>query len=122
MTAVARLWRWIRVPRGAELRLLAAMITLSVGVPRLPGIADLFSFAPHRFGDPETWGVLFAVGGVALAATCYRGRRSAVGRIIAGIGAVCYVALAAATVSATSWGVDMSLALALAWEAGTDGR
>lgn len=117
-----RVLRRVRVAQGAELRLLAAMISLSVGLPRLPLVADLFSFAPHRFGEAEAWGVLFALGGLALLATCYRGRLRAAGRITAGLMAVSYVALASATLSATSFGVDVSLAVALMWEAGTSGN
>lgn len=119
---IGRAWNGVRVPRGSELRLLAAAICLSVGVPRLPLAHQVLAFAPHRFGEPEAWGVLFVLGGLALLATCYRGRLSVAGRIVAGLGSVAFVALAAATVSATSWGVDVSMAAALAWEAGTNGR
>lgn len=117
-----RAWRRVRVPPGSELRLLAAAICLPVGLPRLPVVQEgLFSFAPHRFGEPEGWGILFVLSGLALLVTCYRGRLNLIGRIVAGIGSVLFVALAAATVSATSLGVDVSFAAALAWEAGTDG-
>lgn len=119
---IGRAWRRVRVPPGSELRLLVAAICLAVGLPRLPLVQDLLAFAPHRFGDPEAWGVLFVLGGLALLTTCYRGRLSVVGRVVAGMGSVAFVALAAATVSATSWGVDLSMAAALAWEAGTNGR
>lgn len=119
---IGRAWNRVRVPRGAELRLLAAAICLAVGLPRLPLAHELLAFAPHRFGEPEAWGVLFVLGGLALLATCYRGRLSTAGRLTAGVMAVSFVGLAAATVSATSWGVDVSLAAALAWEAGTNGR
>ena len=117
-----RAWRRVRVPPGSELRLLAAAICLSVGLPRLPLVQDLLSFGPQRFGDPEAWALLFVLGGLALLITCYHGRLSLAGRVTAGIGAVAFVALAAATSSATSFGVDVSMAMALAWEAGTNGR
>lgn len=119
---IGRAWNRVRVPAGSELRLLAAAICLAVGLPRLPLVHDLLAFAPHRFGEPAAWGMLFVLGSLALLVTCYRGRLSLAGRVIAGIGSVAFVALAAATVSATSWGVDITLAVALAWEAGTNGR
>lgn len=119
---IGRAWNRVRVPVGSELRLLAAAICLAVGLPRLPLVQDLLSFAPHRFGGPEAWGLLFVLGGLALLVTCYRGRLSLAGRVAAGLGSVAFVALAAATTSATSLGVDLSMAAALAWEAGTNGR
>lgn len=119
MTYVSRLWRAVRVLHGAELRLLVAAIALAVGVPRIAALHTALPFAAHRFGTPETWGWVFAVLGLALLVTSYRWRLTPVGRIIAGIGAVSFVALMAASTSATSVGVDFSLACALAWEAGT---
>ena len=119
---ISRAWRWVRVPVGSELRLLAVAICMAVGLPRLPLVQDVLSFAPHRFGDADAWALLFVALGLALWATCYRGRLSLAGRVVAGVGAVSFVALAAATVSATSFVVDLSLATALAWEAGTNGR
>lgn len=119
---IGRAWSRVRVPHGSELRLLAAAISLAVGLPRLPLAHELLPFGPQRFGEPEAWGLVFVLGGLALLATCYHGRLSLAGRAAAGIGAVAFVALAAATASATSFGVNVSMAVALAWEAGTNGR
>lgn len=118
---ISRAWSRVRMPPGSELRLLVAAICLAVGLPRLPLVHDLLAFAPQRFGEPAAWGLLFVLGGLALLATCYRGRLSLAGRVAAGIGSVAFVALAAATTSATSFGVDLLMAAALAWEAGTNG-
>lgn len=119
MTYLSRFWLFIRAQHGAELRLLAAAICLSIGVPRLALTHAALPVAAHRFGEPQAWGWLFVVVGLALLVTCWRWRFTPAGRIIAGLGAVAFVGLAAATTGATSFGVDVSLACALAWEAGT---
>lgn len=119
MTYLSRFWLFIRVQHGAELRLLAAAICLSIGFPRLEFAHHVLAFSPQRFGPPELWGWLFVVVGLALLVTCWRWRFTPAGRIIAGLGAVAFVGLASATTSATSLGVDFLLACALAWEAGT---
>lgn len=119
MIYLSRFWRSIRVQHGAELRLLVAAISLSIGLPRLAFAHHVLPFAAHRFGQPEAWGWLFVAIGIVLLTTSYRWRLTPAGRIAAGIGAVSFVALAAASTSATSVMVDLSLACALAWEAGT---
>ncbi|MCB0200881.1 MAG: hypothetical protein KDI03_12500 [Anaerolineae bacterium] len=119
MTYLSRFWRRIRVKEGAELRLLAAMIMLSVGVPRLPFIHDTVLFSAQKFGQPQAWAYVFIALGLLMLITCWRGRLTPFGRTIAGLSAISFTALAAASTSATGFGVDVSFVVALMWEAGT---
>lgn len=115
--------RWARQylypPSGREVRRLAAVLTLAVGLPRLPLVHDVFSFAPQRFGTPDVFGVLCTVVGLLLLATAYERRLTIWGRLAATLGFVTWVTLAAATVSATSLLIDLAVALSLLMEAGT---
>ena len=112
--------RYLYPPSGIEVRRLIALLTLAVGLPRLPYMADLFSFAPQRFGPPEALGVSCTLAGLLLLATTYHGWRLAIwGRLCAVFGVVVWVTLAAATTSMTSGLIDMIVALSLLMEAGT---
>lgn len=97
-----------------QLRLVVAIFTLWVGIPRLvPGTV----FGPLRFADPAIYGVVMTVVGVALLVTCYNGySRTIAGKTIAGIGFVSWSMLAAATTSATSFGFNITIAVILLTE------
>ena len=118
----ARRWsrRYLYPPAGVEVRRLIAILTLAVGLPRLPVLAELFSFATQRLLPPETFGVICTLTGVLLLATCHSDRRLAlIGRLSAAVGFVLWATLAAATVSTTSLLIDLAVAASLLMEAGT---
>lgn len=106
-------------PSGREVRRLAAVLTLAIGLPRLPLVHDMFPFAPQRFGTPDMFGVLCTVAGLLLLATAYERRLTIWGRLTAVLGFVTWVTLAGATVSTTSLLIDLAVALSLLMEAGT---
>lgn len=112
--------RYLYPPSGREVRRLVALLTLAVGLPRLPYMADLFSFAPQRLLPHETFGVICTLTGVLLLATCHSDRRLAlIGRLSAAVGFVVWVSLAAATTSTTSFLIDAAVAASLLVETGT---
>ena len=120
----AQMRRWARrylyPPAGVEVRRLIAILTLAVGLPRLPVLAELFSFATQRLLPPETFGVICTLTGVLLLATCHSDRRLAlIGRLSAAVGFVVWVSLAAATTSTTSFLIDAAVAASLLVETGT---
>lgn len=112
-------WHYLHPPCGREIRRLIAILTLAVGLPRLPLMHDLFSFAPQRFGEPELFGVLCTVVGILLLVTAYKWRLELFGRLVAVLGFVTWITLATATISATSLLIDLAVALSLLWEIGT---
>ncbi len=110
--------RYLYPPSGREVRRLVAVMTLAVGLPRLPLVHELFPFAAHRFGDPAAFGVICTLAGLLLLVTAYD-RRTGWARLAAVLGVVTWVTLAAATVSATSLLIDLAVAASLLMEAGT---
>lgn len=116
-------WDWARrhlyPPRGREVRRLIAVLTLAVGLPRLPLAGDLFTFAQQRLVSPEAFGVICTLIGILLLMTAYERRLTLAGRLVAALGFVTWVTLAAATTSATSLLIDLAVALSLLMEAGT---
>ena len=111
--------RYLYPPSGRQVRRLAAVLSLAVGVPRLQLVGDVFAFAPQRFGPPELFGVLCTLVGILLLATAYERRLRISGRLVAVVGFATWVTLAAATTSATSLLVDLAVAASLLMEAGT---
>lgn len=112
--------RYLYPPAGVEVRRLIAILTLAVGLPRLPVLAELFSFATQRLLPPETFGVICTLTGVLLLATCHSDRRLAlIGRLSAVAGVVLWATLAAATDSTTSLLIDLAVAASLLMETGT---
>jgi hypothetical protein len=97
-----------------QLRLVIAVFTLWVGIPRLiPGVP----FSPLRFADPVIYGIAMTTIGILLLITCYNGwPHTITGKIIAGIGFVSWAMLAAATLSATSFGFNVTIAVILLLE------
>ena len=83
----------LRPPCENEVRVIVAIMTLWVGVPRLiPGA----QFGGLRFADPVVYGILMTIIGVALLVTCYNGySRTVWGKLIAGIAFVSWTMLAA---------------------------
>ena len=121
-SAQMRQWarRYLYPPAGVEVRRLIAALTLAVGLPRLPLLHDLFSFATQRLLPPETFGVICTLTGILLLATAYGDRRLAmIGRLSAAVGFVVWVTLAAATTSTTSFLIDAAVAASLLVETGT---
>lgn len=110
-----RLVRWLRryvcPPSGVQVRRLLAWMLLAAGAPRLPGLADRLPSGGFRVGEPEMFGVALTAVGLLVLATCYRGRLRPVGRLAAGLAFVCWVTLATVTLSATSFLVDVGMAL-----------
>lgn len=97
-----------------EVRVIVAIMTLWVGVPRL--IPDA-PFSELRFADPIVYGILMTIVGVALLITCYNGySRTVWGKLIAGIAFVSWAMLAAATTSLTSFGFNITIAAILLLE------
>ena len=119
----AQMRRWARrylyPPAGIEVRRLVALLTLAVGLPRLPLMHDIFAFAPQRFGDPGAFGIASVVIGLLLLVTAYGWRLTIWGRLCAVLGVVVWVTLAASTTSATSLPIDLAVAASLLMEAGT---
>lgn len=114
---IRRGWQWVRVPHGSEVRLLVAVCTFAVGLPRLPILHDLLPFGAARLPlEPDLVGVLMTILAALLLATCYRGRQSLSGRIVAAVGMVAWGALMLVTASATSFMVDGAMTVALFWE------
>ena len=112
-------WRYLYPPCGREVRRLISVLTLAVGLPRLPFVHNVFSFAPQRFGEPEVFGVLCTIIGLLLFVTSYKWRLTLFGRLVAVFGFVTWITLAVATISATSLLIDLALAMSLLWEIGT---
>lgn len=110
--------RYLYPPSGREVRRLVAVMTLAVGLPRLPLVHDILPFAAHRFGEPAAFGVICTLAGLLLLVTAYE-RRTVWGRLAAVLGVVTWVTLAATTVSATSLLIDLAVAASLLMEAGT---
>lgn len=117
MNKIRRGWRWVRVPKGSEVRLLVAACTFAVGIPRLPVVQDVLKFgAPRLPIETDIIGVAMTLLAVLLLATCYRGRQSIFGRSLAAVGMVAWGSLMLVTGSATSFMVDGAMATALFWE------
>lgn len=116
MDRIRRGWRWMRVPKGSEVRLLVAACSFAVGIPRLPILHDLVQFGHLRGVEPDVVGVLMTVIGLLLLATCYRGRQSIFGRSVAAAGMVAWGGLLFVTTSASSFLVDGAMTVALFWE------
>jgi len=116
-----RTWvrRYLQPPCGRQVRRFVALLTLAVGLPRLPWPGIEPGFSPLRCVDPWIYGILTTALGVALLATAYRGRLQPVGRVTAAIGVVVWVTLAAATPSATSLLIDVLVAATLLAEVWT---
>lgn len=108
--------RYLMPPSGVEVRRLIAVLTLAVGLPRLPLLHEVLSFAPQRFGEPEAFGVICVVSGLLLLLTSYHGRLSLTGRLVAALAFVVWVTLAAATTSTTSLLIDLAVAASIMTE------
>lgn len=109
----ARRWvkRYLYPPSGLPVRRVLAWMLLAVGVPRLPEINHVIPFGPLRVGTPDVFGLLLTALGLLMLLTCYHRRLHWFGRVVAGLSFVAWVTLAALTLSATSFLVDLSMAL-----------
>lgn len=107
-----KILRVLKPPCGHAVRKMAAMLTLAVGLPRLPMFDAVYS--PLRFMEPWVYGIVMTVLGLALYITSFGcGRLTVAGRVIAAIGFTMWIVLAAATSSATSFLVDLVVASVL---------
>ena len=106
-------------PSCNEVRRLIGIMTLAIGIPRLPVIDEVVSFAPQRFGPSEAFGIISVLLGIALLATAFERRLTVPGRAVAGLSFVWWVTLAAATTSATSLMLDLAVSASLLVEVGT---
>lgn len=103
----------LRPPCGPQVRRLVAVLTLAVGIPRLPvfGNAIVLAYNPLRFMEPWMYGVLMTALGLALFFTSYRCRRlTLLGRVVSALGFTMWIVLAAATASTTSMLINMAVA------------
>lgn len=117
-----RRWtRYLTPPCGRQARRLAAALTLAVGLPRLPAFdGALLAYNPLRFVDPWVYGVAMTVLGLALLVTAYDGwRMRPLGRLTAALAFVAWATLAAATSSATSLLINLTVASVLLAEVWT---
>lgn len=105
-----KILRVLKPPCGHAVRKMAAMLTLAVGLPRLPMFDAVYS--PLRFMEPWVYGIVMTVLGLALYITSSR-RLTAVGRVIAATGFTMWIVLAAATSSTTSFLIDLVVASVL---------
>lgn len=112
-----RLLRWVwryllRPPRGQGVRRVIAGILLAVGIPRMPLVHDILSFADLQGPPPEVFGIVGVAICLLLMMTTYRWRIDLPGRIAAGLAFFYFCTLAVATNSATSLIVDITMAWA----------
>ena len=108
-------------PHGSEVRKFAGWASLWVGIPRLLNQNDSL-YSPLAFADPWVYGILMTILGVALLLTaCSRRRRTIYSKVIAGIGFVAWMLLAAATASQTSLGFSLTVAASLLMEVWVNG-
>ncbi len=114
----ANLARWLRPPRGCDVRRLVAWLTLSVALPRLPlfGPSATMTVYPLGILPQETFGWIFLTAGLVLLATGGRWRLRMRGRLAALAALVAWSVLAAATSSATSRLLDLAIMYALVGE------
>lgn len=118
---ISLVWRRIRVPRGAEVRLLIAGQSLAVGIPRLPYASSLLSPSPLAFLTAEIFGLAFTLLGIVLLVSCYTGRLSWHGRVVALIGIALWATLMLAGSSPTSGLIALCSTCALIYEASSLG-
>lgn len=111
---LARLAPHLRPPYGLQVRRFAAYLCLAIALPRLVdpgGVAFILPRLPL--------GIAFGLLGVLLAVTCLAGRLTLGGRLVAALGFVMFVTLAADAFadSPTSALISLGVALALFGEA-----
>jgi hypothetical protein len=114
-----RLLQALRPFRGRDVRVMCAMFTLAVALPRLPlwpGAQPTVN--PLRLLPPEVFGWICLVLGIALLLTSGRWRCRFVGRSVAFAGLLVWALLAGATTSATSFLIDIIIAYAMFGEIG----
>ena len=112
-----RLLQALRPPRGRDVRVICALFTLAVALPRLPvwpGITP--SVNPLTILPPEMFGWLTLLLGVALLATAGRWRTHVAGRLVAFVGLLIWALLAGATASITSMLIDIIICYAMIGE------
>ncbi len=107
-------------PCGNEARRLIGVLTLAVGVPRLVFFVDV-PYNPLRFADPWVYGILMTVLGTLLLITSFGRRRTIAGKLVAGASFVAWCMLAAATTSATSLMINITVAASLLMEVYVNG-
>lgn len=94
-------------------------MSLGVGLPRLPYVYSLFEFSALSILRAEYFGLLFTTLGILLLVTCYTDRLSLSGRLVSLFGLALWSMLMFAGTSATGRIINLSVALALFYEAST---
>lgn len=114
----AKLFHWLRAPRGCDVRRLIAWMTFAVALPRLPLFAPSASMTVYPLGilPQETFGWIFLAAGLALLITGGRWRLKMRGRTAALAALLAWSVLAAATTSTTSRLLDLGIMYSLVGE------
>ena len=117
-----RLWRWLRPPRGVDVRRVIAFILFGVAIPRLPIYDGPPIVYPLLILPQEVFGWLALAMAIALIATIGKWRLRPAGRAVAVLTFALWVTLAFATTSVTSRIIDITLAYACFGEIIASGR
>jgi len=107
----------LRPFRGRDVRVICAVFTLAVALPRLPlwnGPSPAVN--PLTILPPEAFGWICLVLGVALLATAGRWRTHVSGRVVAFVGLLIWALLTGATTSVTSRIIDITVCYAMIGE------
>ena len=120
MTARAnKILHAMRPFRGRDVRVMVALFTLAVALPRLPfWPGSTPTVNPLRFLPAEAFGWITLALGIALLLTAGRWRTKMAGRLVAFVGLIVWALLAGATFSITSRAIDIIIAYAMLGEIG----
>lgn len=118
-TKSRRMLHALRPFRGRDVRVMCALFTLAVALPRLPlWPGDTPNVNPLRLLPPEVFGWICLILGIALLVTTGRWRCKMAGRLVAFVGLIVWALLAGATLSVTSLFIDIIIAYAMLGEVG----
>lgn len=117
-----RLRRYLRPPRGVDVRRVVAFVLLGVAIPRLPFYPLDPPVYPLHLLPGEVFGWLALATALALIVTTDKWRLHWQGRLVAALAFALWVTLAFATTSVTSVIIDITLACACFGEITATGR